>query len=286
MKYDKNLMLSKELSAVQKILDSYKKFTQPFEKYSKIYAKSFDPCSKLALSTGLKNKMFIPHSSATQTIARKMQYTAILNSKAMPVGLKKSMLAPSIKLSSSITDTYLNSPAIISLQKSIQKLQNTYTSSVQQQAIELITVSQKLFSSTGYPITSTIEDFVFDDDCVAIPIDFADAVSENLEGPAPVFEDDSSKTKIVKTELFIAILNLILLAVSTYYTYISNQLQAESNRISKEQLKFDKKYKLKELEQKDRELDQKDRELDQKDRELDQKDKELRIQQNKSNSKN
>lgn len=41
MKYDKKLMTSKELSAVQKTLDSYKKFTQPFDKYSKFYAKAF-----------------------------------------------------------------------------------------------------------------------------------------------------------------------------------------------------------------------------------------------------
>ena len=172
------------------------------------------------------------------------------------------------------------------MQKSIQKLQNTYTSSVQQQAIELITVSQKLFSSAGYPVTYTIEDFVFDDDHVAVPIDFADAVSENLEDPTPVFENSPSKTKTIKVNTLIAILNLILLAVNTYNGFISNQLQAESNKIqiesnkiAKEQLKFDKKYKQKEL-------DQKDRELDQKDRELDQKDKELRIQQNKSNSQN
>lgn len=264
MKYDKKLMTSKELSAVQKTLDSYKKFTQPFDKYFKFYAKAF----------------------AAQSIARKMQYVAVLNSKSVPVGLKKSMLTPSIKLSACIIDTYLNSSSIRSLQKSIQKLQNTYTSSVQQQAIELITVSQKLFSSAGYPITYTIEDFVFDDDHVAVPIDFADAVSENLEDPTPVFENSSSKTKTIKVNTLIAILNLILLAVNTYNGFISNQLQAESNKIqiesnkiAKEQLKFDKKYKQKELEQKDRELDQKDRELDQ-------KDKELRIQQNKSNSKN
>ena len=145
MKYDKKLMTYNELLAVQKTLDSYKKFTQPFDKYSKFYAKAF----------------------ATQSIARKMQYVAVLNSKAVPVGLKKSMLTPSIKLSACIIDTYLNSSSIRSLQKSIQKLQNTYTSSAQQQAIELITVSQKLFSSAGYPITYTIEDFVFDDDHVA-----------------------------------------------------------------------------------------------------------------------
>lgn len=101
-------------------MDPYKKFTQPFDKYSKFYAKAF----------------------AAQSIARKMQYEAVLNSKAVPVGLKKSMLTPSIKLSACIIDTYLNSSSIRSLQKSIQKLQNTYTSSVQQQAIELITVSQ------------------------------------------------------------------------------------------------------------------------------------------------
>ena len=87
MKYDKKLMTSKELSAVQKTLDSYKKFTQPFDKYSKFYAKAF----------------------AAQSIARKMQYVAVLNSKAVPVGLKKSMLTPSIKLSACIIDTYLNS---------------------------------------------------------------------------------------------------------------------------------------------------------------------------------
>ena len=63
MKYDKKLMTSKELSAVQKTLDSYKKFTQPFDKYSKFYAKAF----------------------AAQSIARKMQYVAVLNSKAVPV---------------------------------------------------------------------------------------------------------------------------------------------------------------------------------------------------------
>lgn len=139
----------------------------------------------------------------------------------------------------------------------------------------------------------TIEDFVFDDDHVAVPIDFADAVSENLEDSTPVFKNHSSKSKTIKVNTLIAILNLILLAVNTYNGFISNQLQAESNKIqiesnkiAKEQLKFDKKYKQKELEQKDRELEQKDRELDQKDRELDQKDKELRIQQNKSNSQN
>ena len=206
MKYDKKLMTSKELSAVQKTLDSYKKFTQPFDKYSKFYAKAF----------------------AAQSIARKMQYVAVLNSKAVPVGLKKSMLTPSIKLSACIIDTYLNSSSIRSLQKSIQKLQNTYTSSVQQQAIELITVSQKLFSSAGYPTTYTIEDFVFDDDHVAVPVDFADAVSENLEDPTPVFENRSSKTKTIKVNTLIAILNLILLAVNTYNGFISNQLQAES----------------------------------------------------------
>ena len=88
MKYDKKLMTSKELSAVQKNFWIHtKKFTQPFDKYSKFYAKAF----------------------AAQSIARKMQYVAVLNSKAVPVGLKKSMLTPSIKLSACIIDTYLNS---------------------------------------------------------------------------------------------------------------------------------------------------------------------------------
>ena len=97
MKYDKINSFSKELSSIQKTLDSYKGFTQAFTKRSNFYAKTI-PHSALAAS--LNAKKFVPKPTMVDAIASKVKYTAALNVKVMGLSMDNSALASAIKLSS------------------------------------------------------------------------------------------------------------------------------------------------------------------------------------------
>lgn len=276
MKYDKINSFSKELSSIQKTLDSYKGFTQAFTKRSNFYAKTI-PHSALAAS--LNAKKFVPKPTMVDAIASKVKYTAALNVKVMGLSMDNSALASAIKLSSCIKDSYLNGPAVSGVCKSIQKLQNTYTSSLQQQATELIITSKEILSAFESSSDFDVDQFEFDQDTVSAPISFVDSISDIFDNTPSISDILLPIKEKISIKLFISIVTTIISAITVCYLITQNKLQAESNQISKEQLQLDKKYKKLEFEQKERELDQKDRELDL-------KDEELHLNLNKSDSNN
>lgn len=277
MKYNKNITFSKELSSFQKTLDSYEIFTQAFTKNFNFYTKTFVPHAVLA--TSLNAKKLIPKSTMIDAITNQVKYTAALNAKAMGLSMNSSAVTAAIKLSSCIKDSYLNGPAVTGVCKSIHKLQNTYTSSLQQQATELIIASQEILSAFESSSSFDVDQFEFEQDTVSVPTSFVDSISDIFENAPSVLDTLSPIRKKISIKLFISIITTIISAISVWCLFTQNQLQAESNKISKEQLQLDKKYKKLEFEQKERELDQKDRELDL-------KDEELHLNHNESNSNN
>ncbi len=277
MNYQKSSSLHKQLNRMQKDLSRYQKLTNTVSKH-------ISAQTKLAIS--LPSKTFIYNSSTIHKIAREAKYVATLDRKVMSVYMHESMILPTIKLSSRITNSCLNSSAVNELSKTVQRLQNTYTCSMQQQAIELISAFSKILSAFDYSDSFDVDDFEFEQDAISIPEKFVSIISDVLKDSKDVLLLAKEKISI---KLFITIVATIISAINTHYLRDQNKLQDKSNKINQQQLDYNKKATNRQLKQKDRELnlkqrelDQKDRELDQKDRELDLKDKELQLEKNKS----
>ena len=283
MNYQESSSLHNQLTRIQKDLNKYQNLTKAAMNYQKI-SKHITVQAKVAAS--LTSKTFIYNSAAFQKVAREAKYASTLSSKTMSISMHESMILPTIKLSSRITNSYLNSPAVNEVCKTIQRLQNTYTSSMQQQAVELISAFPKILSTFGYSDSFDVDDFEFEQDTISIPEKFVCVISDILKNSKDVLLSVKGKVSI---RLFITITTTILSALGTHCLYVQNKLQDKSNKINQQQLDYNKKATNLQLKQKDRELnlkqrelDQKDRELDQKDRELDLKDKELQLKKNKA----